>query len=123
MWAARPTRFAIIKIMRTWGSSGAAEAIRRAQAVSRVARQAGCDLDEARAVLAGQLSRRGFLATAGAAAVASVACNLATDPFRFHYNPDPPTEFLAPGIEIESGGLIFLALPTDSDAQIQPTAR
>src|ERR1700683_3906998 len=72
MWAARPTRFAIIKIMRTWGSSGAAEAIRRAQAVSRVARQAGCDLDEARAVLAGQLSRRGFLATAGAAGVAGL---------------------------------------------------
>lgn len=58
--------------MRTWGSSGAAEAIRRAQAVSRVARQAGCDLDEARAVLAGQLSRRGFLATAGAAAIAGL---------------------------------------------------
>ncbi len=30
-----------------------------------------------------------------------MACNLATDPFRFHYNPDPPTEFLAPGIDVE----------------------
>jgi subtilisin len=33
--------------------------------------------------------------------VTSVACNLATDRFRFHYNPDPPTEFLAPGIDVE----------------------
>jgi subtilisin family serine protease len=33
--------------------------------------------------------------------VTSVACNLATDPFRFHWNPDPPTEFLAPGIDID----------------------
>ncbi|MFN2504415.1 MAG: S8 family serine peptidase [Acidimicrobiales bacterium] len=33
--------------------------------------------------------------------VTSVACNLATDPFRFHYNPDPPTEFLAPGIDVD----------------------
>jgi subtilisin family serine protease len=33
--------------------------------------------------------------------VTSVACNLATDPMRFHYNPDPPTEFLARGIDVE----------------------
>lgn len=33
--------------------------------------------------------------------VASVACNLSTDPFRFHYNPAPPTEFLARGIDVE----------------------
>jgi len=33
--------------------------------------------------------------------VTSVACNLTTDPFRFHYNPDPPTEFLARGIDVE----------------------
>jgi len=32
--------------------------------------------------------------------VTSVACSLAHDPFRFHYNPDPPTEFLAPGIDV-----------------------
>ena len=32
--------------------------------------------------------------------VTSVACNLATDPFRFHYNPEPPTEFLARGIDV-----------------------
>ena len=35
------------------------------------------------------------------ASVASVACNLSKDPFRFHYNPEPPTEFLAPGIDID----------------------
>ena len=35
------------------------------------------------------------------ASVVSVACNLATDPMRFHYNPEPPTEFLARGIDVE----------------------
>lgn len=34
------------------------------------------------------------------ASVASVASNLATDPFRFHHNPEPPTEFLARGIDV-----------------------
>jgi subtilisin family serine protease len=33
--------------------------------------------------------------------VASVACNLTKDPMRFHYNPDPPTEFLARGIDVD----------------------
>lgn len=36
------------------------------------------------------------------ASVASVACNLATDPFRFHFNPAPPTEFLARGVDVEA---------------------
>ncbi len=35
------------------------------------------------------------------ASVASVASNLSDDPFRFHYNPEPPTEFLARGIDVE----------------------
>lgn len=35
------------------------------------------------------------------ASVTSVACNLATDPMRFHHNPHPPTEFLARGIDVE----------------------
>ena len=35
------------------------------------------------------------------ASVASVSCNLTTDPFRFHHNPEPPTEFLARGIDVE----------------------
>jgi subtilisin family serine protease len=30
-----------------------------------------------------------------------VSCNLSSDPFRFHHNPDPPTEFLARGIDVE----------------------
>jgi subtilisin len=33
--------------------------------------------------------------------VISVACNMSDDPFRFHYNPDPPTEFLARGIDVD----------------------
>jgi hypothetical protein len=33
--------------------------------------------------------------------VASVACNTTTDPHRFHANPNPPTEFLARGIDVE----------------------
>lgn len=35
------------------------------------------------------------------ASVLSVACNTTTDPFRYHYNPEPPTEFLARGIDLE----------------------
>jgi hypothetical protein len=58
--------------MRTWGSSGAGEVLRRAQALSRLARRTGCDLDQARDVLAQPLTRRGFLATAGAGAVAGL---------------------------------------------------
>ncbi len=36
-----------------------------------------------------------------AASVTSVACNLASDPLRFHYNPSPPTEFLARGVDVD----------------------
>ena len=35
------------------------------------------------------------------ASVTSVACSSSKDPFRFHYNPEPPTEFLAPGIDVD----------------------
>lgn len=35
------------------------------------------------------------------ASVASVACNLSGDPYRFHYNPEPPTEFLARGVDVD----------------------
>ncbi len=35
------------------------------------------------------------------ASVTSVACNLSKEPFHFHFNPEPPTEFLAPGIDVE----------------------
>lgn len=34
------------------------------------------------------------------ASVLSVACNLTADPYRYHVNPDPPTEFLARGIDV-----------------------
>lgn len=44
------------------------------------------------------------------ASVASVASHTGEDPWRFHYNPEPPTEFLARGINVEvpwlNGGLI-----------------
>ncbi|MGI9017973.1 MAG: S8 family serine peptidase [Euzebya sp.] len=33
--------------------------------------------------------------------VTSVACNMSDNPERFHYNPDPPTEFLARGVDVE----------------------
>lgn len=35
------------------------------------------------------------------ASVVSVACNNASDRFRFQYNPDCPPEFLAPGIDLQ----------------------
>jgi subtilisin len=35
------------------------------------------------------------------ASVTSVACNLSRDPLHFHYNPEPPTEFLASGIDVD----------------------
>lgn len=35
------------------------------------------------------------------ASVTSVACNTTEDPLRFHFNPEPPTEFLARGIDVE----------------------
>ncbi len=35
------------------------------------------------------------------ASVTSVACNTTDDPLRFHFNPEPPTEFLARGIDVE----------------------
>lgn len=34
------------------------------------------------------------------ASVASVASSLSSDPYRFHHNPEPPTEFLAPGVGV-----------------------
>lgn len=33
--------------------------------------------------------------------VTSVACNASADPERFHYNPKPPTEFLARGVDVD----------------------
>ncbi len=33
--------------------------------------------------------------------VTSVACHTGDDPLRYHFNPNPPTEFLARGIDVE----------------------
>ncbi len=57
--------------MRGGGSSGAADAIRRAQAVSGLARQTGCGLDEAAELLARPVTRRAVLGAAGAGALAA----------------------------------------------------
>jgi subtilisin len=35
-------------------------------------------------------------------AVTSVACNVSEDPHEFHANPEPPTEFLARGINVQA---------------------
>ena len=59
--------------MRTWGPSGAGAALRRAQAVSRLARRTGCGVDEAAELLDGQLTRRAFLGVAGAGVLAGTA--------------------------------------------------
>ncbi len=57
--------------MRTWGASGAAAAIRRAQAASDHARRHGCGVDEADEWLGDALSRRRFLSLAGLVAGAT----------------------------------------------------
>ena len=35
------------------------------------------------------------------ASVISVACHSEQDPYTFYYNPDPPVEFTAPGVDLE----------------------
>ncbi len=35
------------------------------------------------------------------ASVTSVACHAGEDPWRFHHNPEPPTEFLARGMDVD----------------------
>jgi monoamine oxidase len=70
--------------VRTWGPSGAAAAIRRAQVVSAYARRTGCPVDEADEVvdqhMARQMTRRGFLVGAGAAATAAAFPMLSATP-------------------------------------------
>ena len=65
--------------MRTWGQSGAAAAIRQAQAVSRYARRSGCGVDEASEIVESHLSRRRFLIGAGATAAATGLSGLFAD--------------------------------------------
>ncbi|MBI2705659.1 MAG: S8 family serine peptidase [Actinobacteria bacterium] len=54
------------------------------------------------------------------ASVASVASNLSKDPFRFHHNPEPPTEFLAPGIDIEVPWLGHTTITTTGNSFAAP---
>ncbi len=54
------------------------------------------------------------------ASVASVACNTAADPMRFHWNPDPPTEFLARGIDVEVPWLEGQTIRTTGNSYAAP---
>lgn len=48
---------------------------------------------------ANNISRPSFPSLYGS--VTSVACNTSDDPHEYHVNPDPPTEFLARGIDVD----------------------
>ncbi len=54
------------------------------------------------------------------ASVASVACNLDDDPLRFHVNPEPPTEFLARGIDVEVAWLDGQTIRTTGNSYAAP---
>ncbi len=54
------------------------------------------------------------------ASVTSVACNLGDDPFRFHFNPEPPTEFLARGIDVEVAWLGGETIRTTGNSYAAP---
>jgi subtilisin family serine protease len=54
------------------------------------------------------------------ASVTSVACNLSTDPLRFHHNPEPPTEFLARGIEVAVPWLDHSVITTTGNSFAAP---
>jgi monoamine oxidase len=82
-------------VVRTWGASGAAAAIRRAQAVSRLARQAGCGLDEAEEQLAQPVTRRAFLGAAGAVAGAGALAGTARRPAPGHGSRATPRVIIA----------------------------
>ena len=67
--------------MRTWGDSGAGAAIRRAQKASEHARRTGCPIDEAVEIVEERsVTRRRFLAGAGAAAAATMLPNALASP-------------------------------------------
>jgi subtilisin len=53
-------------------------------------------------------------------AVTSVACNLSADPMEFHFNPDPPTEFLARGIDVEVAWLDGATIKTTGNSFAAP---
>ena len=54
------------------------------------------------------------------ASVASVACNTGSDPRRFHVNPEPPTEFLARGINVEVAWLKGSTITTTGNSFAAP---
>ncbi|MEL7158763.1 MAG: S8 family serine peptidase, partial [Actinomycetota bacterium] len=54
------------------------------------------------------------------ASVTSVASNTSTDPLRFHFNPDPPTEFLARGIDVEVPWLEGTTITTTGNSFAAP---
>ncbi len=54
------------------------------------------------------------------ASVTSVASHTGADPWRFHYNPDPPTEFLARGINVEVPWLDHGLLTTTGNSFAAP---
>jgi subtilisin family serine protease len=54
------------------------------------------------------------------ASVTSVACNLDDDPLRFHANPDPPTEFLARGIDVGVAWLDGKTIRTTGNSYAAP---
>jgi subtilisin family serine protease len=54
------------------------------------------------------------------ASVTSVACNLGDDPYRFHFNPEPPTEFLARGIDVDVAWLDGQSIRTTGNSYAAP---
>jgi monoamine oxidase len=66
--------------VRTWGASGAGAVIRRVQAASTYARRTSCPVDEAIEMVDHGMTRRRFLAGAGAAATAAVLPGVPTVP-------------------------------------------
>ncbi|MEM9130918.1 MAG: S8 family serine peptidase [Actinomycetota bacterium] len=54
------------------------------------------------------------------ASVTSVASNTSTDPLRFHFNPDPPTEFLARGIDVQVPWLDGTSITTTGNSFAAP---
>ncbi|MEZ5412537.1 MAG: protein kinase [Acidimicrobiales bacterium] len=54
------------------------------------------------------------------ASVASVAANTTADPLRYHVNPDPPTEFLARGMDIEVPWLDHTTIVTTGNSFAAP---
>lgn len=94
--------------MRTWGESGAAEVIRRARAASHYARNTGCGLDEADEIVQSRVSRRRFLAGAGAAIGAIGLPGALTAPAYADPKVERPRDLAAPRVVIVGSGIAGL---------------